>query len=68
MTYRFPALETCYIKVWGDQMLAAMFLHSTHEHNNFTVELCINARERDVVKFLIPILNLENRQQFVYTC
>lgn len=47
------------MKVRGDATLTARFHHPAHEHNDFKVEHCINAKEQRLLKFLVPILNPE---------
>lgn len=57
MTYELSTSKTGCIKVRTCRTLAAKFLRSAHEHNEFGVEHCSNTEERRVLKFLVPILN-----------
>lgn len=57
MTYNFPESGTRYIKAHSNPTLVARFHNSAHD--GFRVEQCINARERRLLRFLVPVLKLE---------
>lgn len=59
MTYGFPTSETGYIKVRADKALAANFLYHAYEYDDFKADHYINGREKPLLKFLVPFLNLE---------
>lgn len=58
-TYGFPESEVGYISVREDEAVTSCFSQPANSHDGYRVEHCIDPRRRNVLLFLLPILNPE---------